>query len=39
MSTKNIVFIDSRVAGHETLIASLGSDTEWQSAQCRGGWH
>lgn len=29
MSTKNIVFIDSRVAGYETLIAGLSADTEW----------
>jgi len=29
MTTKNIVFIDSRVADLETLIASLGADTEW----------
>ena len=29
MTTKNIVFIDSRVAGYETLIAGLSADTEW----------
>jgi|GEM_PF-1047776 len=29
MTTKNVVFIDSRVAGYETLIASLSADTEW----------
>lgn len=29
MSTQSIVFIDSRVTGYETLIASLGTDTEW----------
>lgn len=27
--SKNIVFIDSRVAGYETLIASLSADSEW----------
>ena len=30
MTLKNIVFIDSRVAGYETLVAQLGADTEWQ---------
>ena len=29
MTTKNVVFIDSRVAGYETLIAGLSADTEW----------
>ena len=29
MSKKSVVFIDSRVAGYETLIANLGADTEW----------
>jgi Ca2+-binding RTX toxin-like protein len=29
MTTKNIVFIDSRVAGYETLIAGLSADSEW----------
>jgi uncharacterized delta-60 repeat protein len=29
MSTENVVFIDSRVAGYETLIAGLGADTQW----------
>jgi Ca2+-binding RTX toxin-like protein len=29
MTTKNIVFIDSRVASYETLIAGLSADTEW----------
>jgi Ca2+-binding RTX toxin-like protein len=29
VSTKNIFFIDSRVAGYETLIAGLSADTEW----------
>ena len=27
--TKNIVFVDSRVAGYQVLIASLPADTEW----------
>lgn len=27
--TKNIVFIDSRVAGYESMIGRLGADTEW----------
>jgi Ca2+-binding RTX toxin-like protein len=29
MTTKNVVFIDSRVAGYETLIAGLSADAEW----------
>ena len=29
MTTKNVVFIDSRVAGYESLIAGLSADTEW----------
>lgn len=29
MTTRNIVFIDSRVLHQETLIAALGADTEW----------
>ena len=29
MTLKHLVFIDSRVAGQETLIAQLGIDTEW----------
>lgn len=29
MTTKNVVFIDSRATGYEALIASLGADTEW----------
>ena len=27
--SKNIVFIDSRVSGYQTLIASLSADSEW----------
>lgn len=29
MTTKQIVFIDSRVAGYETLIAGLDTETQW----------
>jgi uncharacterized delta-60 repeat protein len=29
MSTSHVVFIDSRVSGYETLVASLSADTEW----------
>ena len=29
MTTKNLVFIDSRVADYQTLIAGLSADTEW----------
>ena len=29
MSTKNVIFIDSRVANYKTLAASFGADTEW----------
>lgn len=29
MTIQNVVFIDTRVVGYETLIASLGADTEW----------
>lgn len=29
MTTKNVVFIDSRVAGYETLMAGLSADTKW----------
>ena len=29
MTTRNIVFFDSRVVGYDTLVASLGADTEW----------
>ena len=29
MPPKNIVFIDSRVTGYQTLVADLGADTEW----------
>ncbi|MDD2742794.1 MAG: DUF4347 domain-containing protein, partial [Rhodocyclaceae bacterium] len=36
MTTKNVVFIDSRVAGYETLIASLGADTEWYLLSAEG---
>lgn len=27
--TKNLVFIDSRVADYQTLISGLSADTEW----------
>ena len=33
MIPKTIVFIDSRVAGYQALIASLGADTEWHLLQ------
>ncbi|WP_459743236.1 DUF4347 domain-containing protein, partial [Pseudomonas sp. 3A(2025)] len=29
MTTKNVVFIDSRVAGYQTLIVGFSADTEW----------
>ena len=29
MTTNTVLFIDSRVAGYETLIASLDTETEW----------
>ena len=29
MSKKNIVFIDSRVADYQTIVAALPIDTDW----------
>jgi hypothetical protein len=29
MSNKNVVFIDSRVAGYQTIVSALSLDTDW----------